>query len=528
MINFIRVYSYIYAGLKGSKSMHQALLLAIELCTLRFLDTTSSGGITSRFTFDFGVVDMEIPLSICSSIESFLGILSGLCLVVFAAPLFLVGIAPLSYKYMQYQQLYRAPSVVLKHYDSQTKGPLLSHVKEVLDGLVTVRAYNLEEKMVDLFDERVDISIAARMNWDAVNRWLGIRLDMIGALIVSFAAFSIIFTSALRGGGQRSLSPGLVGLLMHYAMKSTASLSLAVRVTTAIENLMTSADRIFEFSDIDKELLPPALLPSVQQAPGTSAALLTARDLSARYDVSLPTVFEEISFELSPREFVGIVGRTGSGKSSLVLALSGSMKHTHGSLTLLSSCPYQDLTQYRNYVQLFPQDAYVLAGTVRTVFDPYQRHSDTDLLRMMRLLENSSDPSATLLTLESEIVAGGTNISSGQRQLLVLLRAALSDAKVIILDEVFSQLDEHSAHIALQIIRQELLPKGCAVVLIAHTLTDVAHCDTLWYMERGRILERGTPAALLQNPASHFSQLVAAAANDKLSHTVHRTAATHS
>ena len=306
---------YIQSGLRGSKNLHASLLNSMLAAPFSFFDKVPSGRITSRFSVDMSTVDFDIPISVCATIESILGILTGVGMVIIQSPVYTFLLIPLVLKYMQTRDLYRKPSKALKALDSGTKSPLFSHYKECLDGLECIRGYKIQPFMIRKHHDLLDMSICARLNWDVVNRWLGIRLDMLGALIVSFAAFSLAFS----GSG----SAGIAGLLLNYAMRATQSLSFAVRCSTALENQFNAPERIFEYIKTEPEL---EVSHSVDDADedielgvvNSGEYLLQVSKLSVKYAENLPLVLNNLSFNVKKGQLIGICGRTGCGKSKLL------------------------------------------------------------------------------------------------------------------------------------------------------------------------------------------------------------------
>lgn len=218
---------------------------------------------------------------------------------------------------------------------------------------------------------------------------------------------------------------------------------------------------------------------------------------------------------------VGICGRTGCGKSTLSLALAGALKFMSGSIFIrgIEKSKYPSIQAYRKEIQVFPQDSYILEGTLRDVLDPERVHEDAKLNYVLHEFSTlvkmkDGEASAKRLSLNDIVEAGGNNLSAGQKQVLVLSRAALAECSVIVLDELFSNLDMQSARRAMTIIKEEVLQRGLSVLLIAHTLQDIALCNAVLVMEKGHIVERGKPLDLLtsspdgSNPSNIFTEMV--------------------
>ena len=320
--NFFRYYMYSYSGLIASSDLHGKLLRSILGATFEFFNQTPSGRVTSRFSSDFETIDDSIPSSIQSLMDALLGIVTGVGVVCVEAPLYILVAIPLTMLYIFVQRKYREVSKELKKIDAGAKSPLFSNFREVVCGLETARGYQMQDLLVKKNERLIDFSIMSRINWDVANRWLGIRLDCIGALIVSAAAFSLL----LNVGGSRVGGGGKAGLTISYALKACMSLSFAIRSSTALENQFTSCDRVGEYIKAPQEVTQfgdPALYDAYNSVVATSpssgnstkgAVVLEGRNIVARYSPSLPPALKGVSFSLKAGELVGLVGRTGSGK----------------------------------------------------------------------------------------------------------------------------------------------------------------------------------------------------------------------
>lgn len=542
VVNTARYLVYVLAGLRGSQTLHQNLLESILRAPFSFFDRTPSGQVFSRFSGDMDTIDFSIPPGVVSAVDSILGVVSSIALISVFAPTLLVALVPLSLVYIATQARYRKCSRELKRIDSGAKSPIFSQFREVLSGIECVRSYRMHKTLVDQHYEILDRSIRARLNWDAANRWLGIRIDIIGALIVSSAAFFVAaFSNAFTGG--------LAGLILSYAMKTTNSLSFAIRSSTALENLFTAPERVVQYSSIPSEasmqtsrpsetaaacsrreasavaegssavvrscwpsfgstsrrdgyvpipnseamnggqevdvenllgkLMPASLIGSYNSDSGSSGPknLLSARNLRACYgeEGSGVEILHGIDLDLMSGTLVGVCGRTGAGKSTLVLSLARAIEAFRNPVaSSLDLCGLNaasiPLDIYRAFVQVYPQDYYILSGTVRDAIDPFRRHSDAELRDLIAQFgsatsaSSSSSPygstsaggdvdSGTTLDLSTLITAGGQNLSAGQRQVVAFVRAALTEALVVVLDEFNSNMDLIASHRAFAILR---------------------------------------------------------------------------
>ena len=431
---------YAYAGIVGSKVLHNDLVCSILGSTFfPFFSTTPSGRIASRFSVDFDCIDFNIPSGVSNQLDAFLGIITGVGVVMVSSPLYIFFIVPLAWKYLQVQHRYRQISTELKKIDSATKSPMFSHFKEVLFGLETIRAYGIEERVKREHHQLLDDSIRARLNWDFANRWMGIRLDMIGSLIVSASGFLVAFSTLYV-----SSSGGHAGLMLSYALKATQSLSFAIRASAALENMFTSPDRVREYIGVEQEtdiadrqsLSFVSSSSDVNNSTNTTSMhvptprlhieynggiyaqpnmlangpILTGESITARYAPDLPPALLRVSFALHPGRLVGLCGRTGSGKSSMTMVLSRAMTSLEEGRMFLYGKIHMEisLVEYRRAVQVFPQSSFIFSGPIRRYLDPKNKFPDRKLHQVL------SDLSAALETerkeeMDTTIVDGTTN-----------------------------------------------------------------------------------------------------------------------
>lgn len=554
LLNYGRYYMYTRSGLTASFSLYNRLLISILGGTFQFFNETPSGRISSRFSMDFNTIDLQIPGAVSSLIDSVLGMWTGVGVVVIAFPYYIIIFIPILWQYLSIQTKYRNVAKDLKKIESGTKSPLFSYFRETLYGLEAIRGYRIEEVMLEKHYELLNRNIRAKVNLDVANRWMGVRLDLIGVMIVSSAAFFIAFSTSFAGGQA--------GLMLSYALKATYALTFAIRASTSLENMFTSCDRVKEFIDIDQEVSDPSekllhdncaikaakgeldviepsctvssLSSSCASSISSQGIVVEARHMVARYSPSLPPVLRDVSFVVPRGRLVGVCGRTGCGKSSLSMVLSRALPLSEGQLLLFN----QDVTSialcmYRAAVQVFPQDSYIFSGRLREFLDPLGAHSDLKLNNVLKDLNNAlssydisgngsstsdnSNPNNPLnnsrsairstvtdtsqqsnkLYLDLDIQAGGSNLSAGERQIAVLARAALTQASLVILDEITSNMDQTSSHRSIEIMKSELIARGVSVVLISHKLNEIQLCDLVWVMNQGEIVQSGSPSQLV-------------------------------
>lgn len=441
-VTLVRYYVGMVAGLRGSISIHRQLLHSIVHGTMSFFSSTASGRILTRFTSDMEQIDNSIPSGVISTIDAFLSVLVPIVVSVYGVPMYIFFIAPLAYYYVTLRNLYRSPSRELKRIDGGNKSPMYSHFKEVLSGLDCVRAYHLQAKMLNEHYEFLDNCTQSRYNWDICNRWLGVRLDIIGTLIVTLAILSI----AIYG----KTTAGTTGLVVSYAVKATNNLSFAIRASTALESVLLALERVVQYIfTIPQEKVSSTDVP-VQRTPGED--IMTLKDVCVRYNNDLPFVLRGVNLTLRKGRLIGICGRTGCGKSTLSLTLTRGIDLCGGSILygkhIISTIP---LSQYRTaIVQVFPQDSFIFSGVLRDILDPARNHSDILIAELLNRFSRSIEHD---WNLQTEVSVNGGNLSSGERQIIILVKSLLSSAEIVVVDEVTSNMDGETATIAMQLLR---------------------------------------------------------------------------
>lgn len=292
-----------------------------------------------------------------------------------STPPFIALIVPLSLAYYWIQRYYLRTSRELKRLDSVSRSPIYAHFQESLGGMSIIRAYRQQGRFKLENEWRIDANLRAFFPSVSANRWLAVRLEFIGAVVILAAAgFSII--SVANGSG---LSAGLVGLAMSYALQITSALNWIVRQTVEVETNIVSVERVLEYARLPSEA--PEIIPNKRPPVSWPArGELEFSGYSTRYREGLDLVLKNINIAIKSHEKIGVVGRTGAGKSSLTLAIFRLIEPATGSIAIdnlnTSSIGLLDL---RRRLAIIPQDAALFEGTVRDNLDPSHVHDDTEL-----------------------------------------------------------------------------------------------------------------------------------------------------
>lgn len=508
-------------SIRASKKVHSDMAKAVLRSPLQFFETTPLGRIINRFSQDMSKVDSALPRVFSSLFGSIIKTLLTMIIIGYNMPIFILIIVGLSFVYSYYQKFYVITIRDLKRIVSITKSPIFALIQESLNGCETVRAYGQRKRFSFLNSKNIDNNQVSAYCMKSTNRWLSTRLQFIGSIIT-------LSTSLLALGSLYSknrMSAGLIGLIMSYAMRVTSSLSFIVRRSVEIESDVICCERIFEYCKLppekdenaveDRLITPPKGWPSHGK--------IEFDHYSTRYRENLDPVLKDITFSVKPKEKIGIVGRTGAGKSSLVLSIFRLIEPIEGHIEIddlnTSSLRLFDL---RSNLSIIPQDAQCIEGTVRYNLDPLDQYDDEkiwDALAMSRL-----DNHVRSMAVEQEMVdsplkcqisESGGNLSVGQRQLMCLARVLLKTgkakdksvepSKILILDEATSSIDTETDNVIQQTIRSRC--NHLTILTIAHRLNTIMDSDRILVLDKGRIAEFDTPEKLLSSPDSMFYKL---------------------
>lgn len=421
---------WVYCAIRSSRVLHSEMLNTIMHSPMSFFDTTPLGRILNRFSKDQHTVDELLPRVFNGFFRVFFSVIATVCVIVASTPMFLTLILPLSIVYIYIQRYYLATSRELKRLDSVGKSPIYSHFQETISGVSTIRAYEQQKRFMFENEGKLDDNQKAYFPSISCNRWLAVRLEFLGSIIILAAALFAVLQILY---GTSSVDAGLVGLSVSYALSVTQALNWVIRSYCEIETNIVSVERIKEYIDLPTEKYNAVR--SVNPM-WPEKGLIEFRDYSTRYRPGLDLALRDLSFAVNPKQKIGIVGRTGAGKSSLSLSLFRIVEAAKGSIWIdgvdISTLRLFDL---RSRLTIIPQDPVLFAGTVRENLDPFGKHDDAELweaLKHSHLQEHISKMDGKLNAI---VLEGGDNFSVGQRQLICLARALLRRTTVLVLDE---------------------------------------------------------------------------------------------
>ncbi|KAK9823545.1 hypothetical protein WJX72_003616 [[Myrmecia] bisecta] len=495
----IRTVLLIKGSTNASRRLHSALLAKVIRLPMAFFDSQPTGRLLNRFTKDMEAVDISLAQSVQSFIMCATSVTGAIVVVLVVTPFIIFAIVPLSLLYRQVQLRYIQTSRELKRLDSLAMSPIFGNFNETLQGLLTLRAFRAQEQ----FSERnyVLLNNSNRIWWPIqnVNRWLSVRLELLG--------ISVVFAAALFVAVLLPRNAGLAGLALTSALNLTGLMNWMVRQSTELEVNMNGVERLVEYTELPAEA--PAIIPTARPPPAwPSSGAVRVEHLQLRYRPDLDPALDDLTFDIKGREKVGVAGRTGSGKSSLLMALFRIVEPSSGRIIIDGlDVGHIGLRDLRSKLALVPQDPVIFSGSVRKNLDPFDAAGgDAAIWEALRQAGCADLVRSLQGGLDAEISEGGGNLSTGQRQLLCMARALLRRTRILVLDEATSNCDNTTDSLIQTAIRTAF--SECTVLTIAHRLHTIIDSDRILLLAAGKLREFDTPANLLRDTTSAFYGLV--------------------
>lgn len=482
---------------RAAWNLHSSLFNRVFGAPMRFFDTTPVGRIVNRFAKDIDTMDSRLNFTISGFFNTVVVCLSTLFVIMAVTPAFTLALVPLGWVYYKVQKYYRASSRELKRLDSVSKSPVYAHFSETLGGITTIRAYGVQGRFITSNQAKLDYNHRAFVPSHSANRWLGQRLEFVGNTTVFLAGLLLVFE-------REHLDPGLAGLSLTYALSVTGWLSWLVRMSAQAETEFNCVERVLEYTDLEQEAARE--IGGKRSVPETwpHQGAISFKDVRMRYREELEDVLRGLTLEVLPREKIGVVGRTGAGKSSIAMVLMRIVELSGGSIEIDGvNIAKLGLKELREAIVIIPQDATLFSGTIRSNLDPFDRYSDAELWNSLEATELKQTVSDMPLKLGAPVTEGGENLSQGQKQLLCLARALLMRARVLIMDEATAAVDNETDGLIQSTIRTAFA--DCTVLTIAHRLNTIMDSDRVLVMGAGKVVEFDSPAALMEKQGAFYS-----------------------
>ncbi|KAK2406346.1 ABC transporter C family member [Trifolium repens] len=497
---YVRTYLTALLGLKASTVFFSSFTTAIFNAPMLFFDSTPVGRILTRASSDLYILDFDIPYSITFVASITLEIVVVTCIMVSVTWQVLIVAAPAMVASILIQNYYQATARELIRINGTTKAPVMNFAAETSHGVVTVRAFNMLDRFFENYLKLVDMDASLFFHSNVAMEWVILRVEALQNLTVITAALLLILLP------QGYVSPGLVGLSLSYAFTLTGAQVFWTRWFSNLSNYIISVERINQFIHIPAE--PPAIVDN-NRPPSSwpSKGRIDLQGLEIRYRPNAPLVLKGITCAFKEGSRVGVVGRTGSGKSTLISALFRLVEPSRGDILIdgINICSI-GLKDLRMRLSIIPQEPTLFKGSIRTNLDPLGLYSDDEIWKAVEKCQLKETINKLPSLLDSSVSDEGGNLSLGERQLICLGRVLLKRNRILVLDEATASIDSATDIILQRVIRQEFAE--CTVITVAHRIPTVIDSDMVMVLSYGKLVEFDEPSKLM-NTNSSFSKLVA-------------------
>lgn len=486
LLTFMNNYQWTYRGVAAGRLMHDKMLKSVLKSQIRFFDSTPIGRILQRFSRDIESVDIHLQWTFDNTIHSLFNVLSAFVLIVVALPVSLFVLTPVFFVYYSIQNRYRRVACEVKRLDSTARSPRYAHFKETLQGLTVIRSFNSQQWFMREFLQKLNFSTEMFYTHYMVNRWFSSRLPLIGATISMTTALAVIYASS-----KGWLTAGLAGLVTLYALEFWRYLNWGVRIFSDLESRMTSVERLEFYTNLPAEKDEVKMEDFKKAHPAwPSSGTLEFKNVFVKYADHLPNVLKGVNFTINSGARAGVVGRTGSGKSTLFQTVYRFVDYYKGEILIdglpITSVP---LDLLRQNLAVIPQDPSLFMGSLRSNIDRYSQKSDADVWAVLEKVGLKPFVQSLNGQLTYHVAESGSNLSQGQRQLICLARALLMKVKVIFLDEATASVDLETDALIQEVIRTSL--DGITLVTIAHRLSTLKDYDQIIELQNGQVVRSG-------------------------------------
>ncbi|XP_071489513.1 ATP-binding cassette sub-family C member 12-like [Diadema antillarum] len=515
---FIDVLLYILTGyiftrviLRAATSLHNAMFQKVIESPMSFFDTTPLGRILNRFSKDLDEVDIDLPNCLLRLLYLLSFIIIAELVVCIILPWNIIAFAIFIPVCLGILAFFRRGFCDIKRLDTITRSRVVSHVSATMQGHPTIRAYAKSAYFIRRFESFLDGNTQLVQAVQMAIRWAAVRLDTCAAINAGFVAVIVVLW-------RDYMSNSLIALVLYLISSLCIGMIQTMFIaSTETESAFIAVERMLNYITTLKPEEQKAEPDTTKVDPDWPQEGRVQFDkVQMRYRPGLPLVLKDISVTMEPRDKIGIVGRTGSGKSSLGKALFRLVEAESGSIVIdgvdISQLGLRDL---RSHLSIIPQEPVLFIGTIRSNLDPFNENSEFDIWQALERTGMKETITSLPGKLGAIVVENGENFSVGERQLLCMTRALLRKSKVLLLDEATAAIDTHTDSLIQKTIREAF--SECTILIIAHRLNTVLDCNKILVMDKGQVCEFDTPNNLLVNPESRLTAMLGAAGDHKQS-----------
>ncbi|XP_039253748.2 ATP-binding cassette sub-family C member 5-like [Styela clava] len=495
----LKAYVFATLSLRASHGLHNMLFDKIMHSTMEFFDTTPTGRILNRFQKDQDMLDTIIPMLVDLVLSFWVLILSCLIFIAYVFPYFLASMVIYVPVFLAAFFIFKRAVTEMKRQDNITRSPWISHITTSITGIHTIRAYNRTKDFLVRFQELLDTNSIPYFLYVAINRWLVTRLDFMAISLVVLSSLLIVLTNG-------AIQAAYAGLAITSTLMLSLIFQFTARTSVEAEANFVCAERIVHYiTTVPQE--PKSAGKADLDPKWPEFGSVRFNNVKMRYRDGLPLVLQDISFTINTCEKIGVVGRTGSGKSSLGVVLFRLVELCGGSIEIDGvNIAELSLSQLRSKIAIIPQEPVLFTGTVKYNVDPFDQYSEEEIWLALERTHLKETILSLPMKLEAPVSENGGNFSVGERQLMCLTRALLRRNKVLILDEATASIDARTDRLVQDTVNEYF--SDCTLITIAHRLHTVMTCDRIMVLDQGTVEEFDTPDVLSKNPDSALSKLL--------------------